>query len=217
MTSDYVPPPGGDRPPGIHQPTFFMRLITTIWLLALLGCQSGSQQASDQQAAAGHAHHAPASEGTAKSPRQTAMANLGEVHVHIDYAAPSVRGRIIWGGLVAYDEVWVSGAHMATSISFMGDVSIEGEEIPAGKYAFFAIPGREAWTLILNRNWEQHLADDYDPAEDVLRWQVQPDTIDLVESLAYRVQPADSTVALQWERLQLRFKVMPIPSHNHLL
>ena len=28
----------------------------------------------------------------------------------------SVRGRIIWGGLVRYEEVWVTGAHNATSL-----------------------------------------------------------------------------------------------------
>lgn len=39
-----------------------------------------------------------------------AMANIGEAHIHIDYSSPSVRSRTIWGGWVAYDQVWVMGA-----------------------------------------------------------------------------------------------------------
>ena len=47
---------------------------------------------------------------TPLSPRISAMANIGEAHIHIDYSSPSVRSRTIWGGWVAYDQVWVMGA-----------------------------------------------------------------------------------------------------------
>jgi hypothetical protein len=98
------------------------------------------------------------------------MANIGSVHVHIDYSSPSVRGREIFGGLVAFDEVWVTGAHSATNISFDKDLMIEGKEVKSGKYALFTIPGKESWTVILNSNYDQHLADDYTEEEDVARW-----------------------------------------------
>jgi hypothetical protein len=74
-------------------------------------------------------HVAPASTTTAakpKSPRMAAMAMVGNNHVHIDYGSPSVRGRNIWNGLVAYDQVWATGAHRATTIDFSDDVIIDG-------------------------------------------------------------------------------------------
>ncbi len=139
------------------------------------------------------------------------MANVGDVHVHIDYSSPSVRGRVIWGGLVAYDNVWVSGAHSATSVDFSKDVLVNGQLVPAGKYAFFTIPGKEKWTVILNKNYEQHLADDYDPAEDVLRFEVVPIVLDeQVESLTYQVLPSlggAGAISLSWDKLAI---VIPI-------
>ena len=52
------------------------------------------------------------------SPHRTAMATVNGTHVHIEYNSPGVKGRSIWGGLVAYDKVWATGAHNATSVQF---------------------------------------------------------------------------------------------------
>jgi hypothetical protein len=50
------------------------------------------------------------------SPRRAAMATIKGCHIHIDYSSPGVKGRSIWGGLVAYDQVWAAGAHTATKL-----------------------------------------------------------------------------------------------------
>jgi hypothetical protein len=104
-----------------------------------------------------------------------ATATLGTTNINIAYYSPAVRGRIIWGGLVPFDKVWVTGAHSATSIEFNQDIVIDDKTIAAGKYAFFTIPGKEEWTIILNKNWRQHLTDRYDEKEDVLRVKLKPE------------------------------------------
>ena len=184
---------------------YLILLIATI-LMTLVACGPEQEAASDD-----HAHHQPSSEGSVASPRKMAMANIGDVHVHIDYSSPSVRGRTIWGGLVGYDQVWVAGAHSATSIDFNKDVRINGKVIEAGKYAFFVIPGREEWTLIINKNYQQHLADDYDAALDVMRIAAVPRALeDQVEALTYSVTPQSDnagTVALSWDNLGVSFVV----------
>ena len=58
------------------------------------------------------------------SPKKYAMAIVGDAHIHIEYSAPSVRGKIIYGGLLAYGEVWQSGAHNATWIETNKDIII---------------------------------------------------------------------------------------------
>jgi hypothetical protein len=130
---------------------------------------------------------------------------VGGVHVAINYTAPAVRGRVIWGGLVPFDEVWVTGAHNATSVSFSKDVEINGVEIPQGKYGFFTIPGKDTWVIILNRNWDQHLTDDYDPGEDLLRVNVTPETgLPMTERLTYGIEEKAKdrgAVTMQWENL----------------
>ena len=134
-------------------------------------------------------------------------AQIGDAHIMITYHAPSVRGRTIWGGLVPYDEVWVTGAHSATSFEIDKDVRIGEKAVPAGKYALFTIPGKEKWTIILNKNWEQHLADDYDQKEDIVRLEVSPEiTENIQERLKYTLKEIDNSsgsVDIRWEKIKV--------------
>jgi hypothetical protein len=157
-----------------------------------------------------HEHPQPAQSETSKtkpkSPRQSAMAMVGGNHVHVDYGSPSVRGRQVWNGLVAYDQVWATGAHKATWIDFSNDVTINGKLVPKGKYGFFTIPGAKEWTLILSRDWDMHLADDYNPEQDIVRVQVKPQMHDnLTESLNYEVVPVGKKgeIRMNWEKLSV--------------
>lgn len=122
----------------------------------------------------------------------------------IDHYSPAVRNRTIWGGLVPFDEVWASGAHMATSIQFPFDVIIGGKSVPKGKYAMFTIPAKDQdWTFILNSRWEQHLADEYQKSEDVVRVSVKPQELPSpVERLQWLIPPfkgAPQFIWLIWE------------------
>ncbi len=141
------------------------------------------------------------------SPIRTAMAQIGNNHIHITYGSPGVKGRTIWGGLVAHDQVWVTGAHKATSIDFSNDVIISDQKISAGKYGFFTIPGKEEWILILNKNWDQHLADKYSDKQDVLRVEVKPTATEkITQRLTYSITTdTDSSGQIQiaWEKISV--------------
>lgn len=132
---------------------------------------------------------------------------INDVRFTIYYHSPAVRNRVIWGGLVAFNHVWVTGAHSATSIEFEKRITIDNKKIPAGKYALFTIPSQKEWTVILNRNWKQHLADDYDAKEDVIRVSVKPDTLDYAqERLMYDISQTgenQGNIEIRWEKLKL--------------
>ena len=141
------------------------------------------------------------------SPHRTAMATVNGTHVHIEYNSPGVKGRSIWGGLVPLDKVWATGAHMATNIQFSKDVTINNKKIPAGKYAFFTIPGKDKWTVILNTRHDQHMADDYNEKEDVMRMDVKPEEHGMTQRLTYNVNKTDDKsgeIVMQWERISIR-------------
>jgi Protein of unknown function (DUF2911) len=55
-------------------------------------------------------------DSTKKSIKSMAFAIVNGDSVKINYHSPGVRKRIIWGGLVPFDEVWVTGAHDATTL-----------------------------------------------------------------------------------------------------
>lgn len=143
------------------------------------------------------------------SPHTSTMAMIGDAHIHIDYSSPGVRDRIIFGGLLAYDKVWQAGAHMATWVEINKDLTINGQELPKGKYGFFTIPSKEEWTIIFNSNWNQHGKDDYDEKDDVLRFKVKPAISDKIkEHLEYKVSKIsddEGSISLAWEKVTVSF------------
>lgn len=190
------------------------RLFSFLLLGAALAwsCKNDSKTASKDA----HSHTVSPSEQEAKkkslSPHTFAMALVDGAHIHIDYSAPSVRGRIIFGGLLPFDEVWQSGAHNATWFETNKDLLIQDSLLKAGRYGFFTIPTEKEWTLIFNSNWEQHGKDEYDPKEDVLRVKVTPEIQEQpTEKLTYQVKQTGSkeaTISLSWDSLLIRFKAL---------
>lgn len=145
------------------------------------------------------------------SPGASLTQTLGSSTVKIDYYRPGVKGRKIWGDLVPFGEVWRTGANNATVITFSDPVKIAGKDLPAGSYAFFAIPGPKAWTLIFNRNTRQWGAYDYKASEDALRVEATPEPLAAPEEyLQYSIHMTSLEalrVELAWEKLSVGFDV----------
>ncbi|MFC0777014.1 DUF2911 domain-containing protein [Flavobacterium sp. HJSW_4] len=113
-----------------------------------------------------------------------------------------------------FDHLWVTGAHKATRISFSKDVNINGKIIKKGEYAFFTIPGKKRWILIFNTKVEQHLTDDYNQSEDVVRIEAIPEILPVpVQRLTYKVKEtskSDGIVSMEWDSLKISFSVTGI-------
>ena len=137
------------------------------------------------------------------------MAMIGDAHIHIDYSSPGVRKRIIFGGLLAYDQVWQAGAHNATWLETNKDLTIDGKVLPAGKYGFFTIPSKDKWTIMFNSNWDQHGKDEYDEKDDVLQFKVTPKiSQEVQEHLEYKIiktSDVSGTMSLSWEKVVVEF------------
>jgi len=190
-----------------------MKRIALFILFVLVFCNTEAQHhISDMPGYADSVNSGLIPADTMKgSPHRVTMANIGDSHVHIEYGSPGVKDRVIWGGLVAYDKVWVTGAHNATIISFGKNMIWGGKQVPAGTYGFFTIPGKEKWIVILNKNSEMHLADDYDEKNDVARIEVKPNMLNNpIQRLTYAVKEnakGKGEVIVQWEKLEVRIPV----------
>jgi len=91
---------------------------------------------------------------------------VGVTDIEIHYSAPGVKGREgkIYGTTVVpfgYEVLgygsyvaspWRAGADECTTISFSTDVTINGQKLPAGKYAFFIEVQEDRSVLIFNKN-----------------------------------------------------------------
>ena len=195
-----------------------MKKIFWIFLtLLIFGCRNTKQNPTGDQ----HQNHnmkVVTSTSKTLSPEKYAMAIVGDAHIHIEYSAPSVRGRIIYGGLLAYGEVWQSGAHNATWIETNKDIIINENLLKAGKYGFFTIPNKDKWTIIFNENWNQHGKDEYDESEDVLRFDVTPKiSEEITEQLIYKVErinDQEGSISLSWEKILVKFSFVLSQSLN---
>lgn len=192
----------------------YFKLLSIVLAILVLGCKSESKEKKNIE----ESHSEPQTnqtndDGTLTviplSPHTETMAMIGEAHIHIDYSSPRVRNRVIFGGLLKYDNLWQAGAHKATFIDTNKDLLIAKKIIPAGKYGFFVIPSEGEWTLILNKIWDQHGKDEYDEKEDVLRFKVNPVISEKIqENLEYKItkQTENSgSISLSWEKITISF------------
>lgn len=108
------------------------------------------------------------------SPNASVSQTFGVTDVAIGYGRPSVRGRVVFGELEKFGNVWRTGANEATSITFSTEVTMGGTSIPAGTYGLFTVPDKDKWTVIINKNANQWGAYRHDAAQDLVKIYVKP-------------------------------------------
>jgi tetratricopeptide (TPR) repeat protein len=145
-----------------------------------------------------------------QSPEAMVMQRVGVSNVTVHYHRPSVNNREVWGALVPYGAVWRAGANDNTTIRLSDDARVEGQPLAAGTYGVHMIPGRDKWTIAFSNVSTAWGSFTYDPAEDALRVEVEPQPSEFDERLRYSVDEVDNTratVALHWEKLRVPFTV----------
>ena len=111
---------------------------------------------------------------SAQSPPAQATAEIGGKKLTIRYAAPSVRGRKIFGdgGVISHDPtypVWRAGANSATAFHTDADLDIAGLQVPKGDYTLYvSVKNPDAWELIISKETGQWGLS-YNPGKDLGR------------------------------------------------
>jgi hypothetical protein len=104
------------------------------------------------------AQAAPMADPAAKkplSPPAKAEVSVGAANISIDYSAPSIRQRVIFGGLVPYGQVWRTGANAATTLKTSANLKIGDLMVPAGTYTLYSLPTADGMQLIVNKQTGQ--------------------------------------------------------------
>jgi hypothetical protein len=143
------------------------------------------------------------------SPRDTVEVFVQEGIILVDYSRPFKRGRVIFGGIVPWDQVWRTGANNATAIEIELKTMVIGDaKIPPGKYTLWTIPSKRGWKLIINKQTGQW-GTVYDPAQDLVRVDVKAETIAVpVEQFTIDIKPKSETspegvMTLTWDRTRV--------------
>lgn len=152
-----------------------------------------------------------------KTPRPSPMGKIsqdvGLMTVNIEYYRPGVKDRKIYGDLVPFGEMWRTGANASTKIELSDDVKLNGNELKAGKYALYMIPGESEWEVVLHTNlsyWGTG-GDDYKVEEDALRFKVKPLRLkEPVETMTINISNVKTDQAhfnLDWENTRIAFTI----------
>ena len=146
------------------------------------------------------------------SPSATVEQKVGLTDFEVEYSRPGMKGRAIFGELVAFDQMWRTGANASTKLEVSSDVTIGGLAVPEGKYALYTIPGKESWTIIIYKNLSHWGIDGYDKANDLGRFTVKPSMMnDKTES--FTIDFSDFTTSsanlnLVWENTKVSLPIV---------
>ncbi len=132
----------------------------------------------------------------------------GELTVTLFYNRPYKHDRVIFGGLVPYNQVWRTGANEATTFETDRDLIIEGKTLKRGTYTLWTIPRPDTWTVIFNSEHGQWGINSQgepnrDPARDVLSVDVPAMTQDrVIEQFTVTFESVgdDVEMVLMWDK-----------------
>lgn len=160
------------------------------------------------------------------SPYDSMQLAIGARVAQVCYSRPSVKGRVVFGGIVPFDSLWRTGANEPTILHLPFDAEIAGLSVPAGHYSVYTVPSPSQWQLVINKSIGQWgITQDaprpdggvnrsaYTPevaAQELGRAPITADSIDFVEQFTIRAEPAAGDAAallLEWERTRVRIPI----------
>ncbi|MBF4494114.1 DUF2911 domain-containing protein [Flavobacterium sp. JLP] len=130
--------------------------------------------------------------------------------IKVTYARPSAKGRVVFGELLKFGEVWRVGANENTEIKFYKPATINGVAIPVGTYSLFAIPEKDKWTIIINKELDMWGAYAYDESKDLVRVSVPVKPVSTaIEalSIAFTTQGTVTNLVIGWDKTTVELPI----------
>jgi len=135
------------------------------------------------------------------SPPDTVKATVGAANVQVAYSRPLKRGRVIFGNVVPWNQVWRTGANAATQLTTDRDLVFGSTVVPAGKYTLWTLPNPTGAKLIINSETGQW-GTDYHAEKDFARLDLTANKLSQpVEQFVIGIVPqgAGGVLRLAWD------------------
>lgn len=110
------------------------------------------------------------------STTQTIVQDFGLGKIEVTYSRPNIKGRKLFGEnteLAPIGKIWRTGANSATKLKITEAMSVAGNNLDTGTYAVYTIPGKDEWTLIINKGSKNWGASEYTETNDIFRTNVK--------------------------------------------
>jgi hypothetical protein len=128
-------------------------------------------------------------------------AKVGSANIQVAYSRPLKRGRVIFGNVVPWNQVWRTGANAATQLTTDKDLVLGGKVVPAGKYTLWTLPTPTGAKLIVNSETGQW-GTDYHADKDFARLDLSTNQLSQpVEQFVIGIAPQGSggVLRLAWD------------------
>lgn len=139
------------------------------------------------------------------SPGAEVAQTVGATNIELNYSRPGVKGRTIFDKLVPFEKLWRFGANDATTITTEHSLFFEGQELKAGTYSVFAMPGKESWVVFFNTDTKA-TTDSYSDEKTVLKVEAKVSENSFTESLFIgfdNVKDESASIVALWEKTKV--------------
>ena len=145
------------------------------------------------------------------SPEAKLEQKIGLTDITIEYSRPSKRDRVVFGDVVALDEVWRTGANK-NSIITTSDAMIFGKDtLKAGTYALFTKPGSAEWSIYFyttTDNWGT--PDEWESENVALEIKAKTQALnDAVETFSISIESittSEAVLTFSWDKTRVGAK-----------
>jgi len=149
----------------------------------------------------------------ALSPRDSVVTTVAGAALWIDYGRPAKRGRVIFGDLIPFGEVWRTGANAATQFRTDRALDFGGTLVPPGFYTLWAVPTANGWTMRFNGEtgqWGTAHKPDRDLYSIVMTVTTLPSSVERF-TIGILPSPQGGTLTLDWDttRASASFTIKP--------
>tara|TARA_B100000767_G_C19718477_1_gene516100 strand:+ start:236 stop:1150 length:915 start_codon:yes stop_codon:yes gene_type:complete len=139
------------------------------------------------------------------SPLGMVSQRVGLTDVAIEYSRPGVKGRTIFGDLVAFGKTWRTGANSNTKVTFSSDVTIDGQTLKAGSYGLYSVPNKDSWEVMFYTESDKNgVPRDWDDSKIAAKTTVNVEALPMnVETFTISINDVTSTTAvlgILWEK-----------------
>lgn len=147
----------------------------------------------------------------AASQRAIVKQRVGLTDVEVDYSRPNKNNREIFGGLVPFDKPWRTGANQPTKIKTSAPVKLGDQEVPAGEYVLYTIPGANEWTIVFSKNLKAQSLAEHKLEDEAARVTAKPVALASPAetfTIAFEDLRANSaTLYLEWDKTRVPVKL----------
>jgi hypothetical protein len=136
--------------------------------------------------------------------------------VKVVYGRPKAKQIEVFGQEVPYGKIWKTGANEATEVKFYQDIMFANKFVKAGTYVLYTIPGKNYWTIILNKNTDTYGAYFYTSEKDVARIKVPATNGKPIDtfSIGFLTKNYGSQMVLAWGKTRVK---IPLYLEDRLL